>query len=99
MLICISCFTLHPHSLEWYYRPHVTNGELNPDDEQFVQGQDIRFKSMCSGTKALCPVLSRVTAKETMEPYSAVRKDKILPFATTCVDLENIMLSKISQKK
>ena len=36
----------------------------------------------------------------TMEHYVALRKDEILPFATTRMDLENIMLSKKgSQKK
>ena len=33
----------------------------------------------------------------TMEYYSAVKKKKILPFLTVCMDLENIMLSEISQ--
>ena len=32
-----------------------------------------------------------------MEYYSATRKDERLPFVKTWVDLENIMLSKISQ--
>ena len=32
-----------------------------------------------------------------MEYYSARKKNKIVPFATTWVDLESIMLSKISQ--
>ena len=27
------------------------------------------------------------------------RKDEFLPFATTCIHLENIMLSEISQRK
>ena len=35
----------------------------------------------------------------TMEYYSAIKKDKIVPFATTWMDLEGIMLSEISQKK
>ena len=35
----------------------------------------------------------------TMEFYSAIKKKKILPFATVWMDLENIMLSKISQSK
>ena len=30
-------------------------------------------------------------AEYTMEYYSAIRKDKMLPFATTWMDLENIM--------
>ena len=33
----------------------------------------------------------------TMEYYSAIRKAEILPFATTWIDLEIIMLSKISE--
>ena len=35
----------------------------------------------------------------TMEYYSAVKKNEILPFATTWMDLEDIMLSEISQRK
>ena len=34
-----------------------------------------------------------------MEYYAAMRKKKILPFATTWMDLEGIMLSDISQRK
>ena len=33
----------------------------------------------------------------TMEYYSVIKKNEILPFATTEVDLEGIMLSEISQ--
>ena len=33
----------------------------------------------------------------TRKYYSAIRKDRILPFATTWMDLENIMLSEISE--
>ena len=32
-----------------------------------------------------------------MEHYSAVKKNEILPFATTWMELEGIMLSEISQ--
>ena len=34
-----------------------------------------------------------------MEYYSAIKKKKILPFAATWMDLEDIMLSEISQRK
>ena len=34
-----------------------------------------------------------------MEYYSAIKKNKILPFATTWMELEGIMLSEISQSK
>ena len=33
----------------------------------------------------------------TMEYYSAIKKSEILPFATTWMDLEGIMLGEISQ--
>ena len=35
----------------------------------------------------------------TMEYYSAIKKNETLPFITTWMDLEDIMLSKISQTK
>ena len=34
-----------------------------------------------------------------MEYYSAIKKNEILPFAATWMELEGIMLSEISQKK
>ena len=33
----------------------------------------------------------------TMEYYLAIKKNKILPFATTWIDLEGIMLNEISE--
>ena len=33
----------------------------------------------------------------TMKAYSAIKKSEILPFAATCMDLENTMLSEVSQ--
>ena len=35
----------------------------------------------------------------TMEYYSAIKKNEILPFATTWMELEGIMLSEISRRK
>ena len=35
----------------------------------------------------------------TMEYYSAIKKNEILPFATTWMELGGIMLSEISQRK
>ena len=34
----------------------------------------------------------------TMECYSAIKKNEILPCATTWMDLENILLGEISQR-
>ena len=35
----------------------------------------------------------------TMESYSAIKKNKILPFATIWMKLEGIILNEISQRK
>ena len=35
----------------------------------------------------------------TMEYYSAIKKNGIMPFAATWVDLENVILSEVSQGK
>lgn len=35
----------------------------------------------------------------TMEYYSAIKKNEILPFATACMDLEIFTLSELSQTK
>ena len=35
----------------------------------------------------------------TMEYYSAIKKNEILPLATTWIELEGIMLSEISQSE
>ena len=35
----------------------------------------------------------------TMEYYSAIKMNKVLPFATTWMDLESIMLSEVSQSE
>ena len=35
----------------------------------------------------------------TMEYYTAIKKNEILPFATTWMELEGIMLSEIIQRK
>ena len=36
---------------------------------------------------------------ETMEYYSVIKNNEILPFATTWMDLKGIMLSEISQRQ
>ena len=48
-----------------------------------------------------CPTIDNWLQKlwyiYTMEYYSAIERDELLPFATTWINLEVIMLSKISQ--
>ena len=43
--------------------------------------------------------IKKMWYKYTMENYLAIKKNEILPFATTWMELEGIMLSKISQEK
>ena len=35
----------------------------------------------------------------TMDYYSAIKKTELLPFAATWMDLDNIILSEVSQRK
>ena len=50
-----------------------------------------------------CPPTDEWTKKMwhiyTMEYYSAIKKNEIMPFATTWMDLEIVMLSEVSQKE
>ena len=43
--------------------------------------------------------IKKICYTYTMEYYSVIRKDEILPFVTTWRDLENIMLREISQSE
>ena len=45
----------------------------------------------------VCMCIHTHTHTHKMEYYSDIKKNEILPFATTWMDLEGIMLSKISQ--
>ena len=43
--------------------------------------------------------IKKVWSIYTMEYHSAIRKDEILPFAMTWMEVESIMLSEISQSE
>jgi len=49
------------------------------------------------GTSACCGCGKKKKLKNLYEYYLAMRKKEILPFATTWMDLEGIMLSEASQ--
>ena len=44
-----------------------------------------------------CPWIKKMWYIYTIKYYSAIRKDEIVPFVTTWMDLEIIMLSEIRQ--
>ena len=43
--------------------------------------------------------IKKMWYRYTMEYYSAIRKNEIVPFAATWMDLEIIILSEVSQRK
>ena len=47
----------------------------------------------------LANLLSLPTGIYTMECYSVIKNNEIMPFAATWMDLEIIILSEVSQKK
>ena len=55
----------------------------------------------CTDKQLLCVYIHTHTHTHThtMEYYSAIRKDKYLPFISTWMELEGIMLSEISQSE
>ena len=44
-------------------------------------------------------VYNGIQIQHTMEYYSAIKKNEIMPFAATWIDLEIIILSEVSQTK
>ena len=59
----------------------------------------IIYNSQDMETTCKCPLINEWMKKiiYIMEYYSSIKKNEILPFATTRMDLEDIMLNEISQ--
>ena len=79
------------------YRCAVSKGHIHPD---FIAALSTIAKVW---KEPKCPSMDEWIKKMwyiyTMEYYSAIKKNEILPFATTWMELEDIMLSEISQRK
>ena len=79
------------------YRCAVLKGHMHPH----VYSSTIN--SSQSMERAQCPSMDEWIKKMwyvyTMEYYSAIKKNEILPFATMWMELEGIILSEISQRK
>ena len=62
-----------------------------------------RFPVAQTWTQPKCPLIEdwikKIWCIYTVEYYSAIRKDNILPFVTIWMDLENIMLSEVSHSE
>ena len=61
------------------------------------------FATVKTWKQAKCPPteerIKKMWHTHTVEYFSAVRRNEIMPFAETWVDLETLMLSEVSQRK
>ena len=90
--------TIWPSSLSSGYLPENLKTFVHKDmcTPMFIAALFTETKKTWRQLK--CPFIDDWMKKmwyvSTMEYYSAIRKDEILPFVTTCIDLENIMQVK-----
>ena len=53
-------------------------------------------------TQPKCPLtdewIKKMWCIYTMEYYSAIKRNEIMPFAATCIDLQILTLNEVSQK-
>ena len=55
------------------------------------------WQATVHGVAKSWPQLSTSTLTHTMEYYSTIKKNKIMPFSATWMDLETVILSEVSQ--
>ena len=74
----------------------IISKDMNPSVHcSFIHsGQDMETTKVSFGRDWI-----KILYMYTVDYYSAIRKDEILPFATTWMDLENIVLSEISDSE
>ena len=90
---CSNCITRH---LSMGYRCAVLKGHMHPN----VYSNTINNSQ--SMERAQCPSMDewiKMWYIYIMEYYSAIKKNEILPFATTWMELEGIMLSRIRERQ
>ena len=80
------------------YRCAVLKGHMHP---HVYSSQSMEIVQVWKEPR--CPLMDewikKMWYKYTMEHYSAIKKNEILPFAATWMELEGIMLSEISHRK
>ena len=97
--------------IELPYDPAIALLGIYPKDTVAVKRQDT-CTPMCVAAMSTiaklweepwCPLkdewIKKMCSIYTMEYYSAIRNDKYLPFASTWMELEGILLSEVSQSE
>ena len=98
-------------SLKQSYDPAIALLGIYPKDTDAVKRRDTctpmfiaAMSTIAKPWKELwCPStnewIKKMWSIDTMECYSTIRKDEYLPFASTWMELEDIMLSQVSQSE
>ena len=97
--------------LELPYDPAIALQGIYPRDTDVLFRRDTRTPMFIAALSTIakvwkepkCPSMDEWVKKMwyiyTMEYYSAMKKNEILPFAATWMELEGFLLSEISQRK
>ena len=77
---------------------HGPKGFMHPSVQcsDFLATQDMEKKTQCPPTEKW---IKKMWYIDTMEYYSAIKRNEIMPFAGTWMDLERIILTEISRKQ
>ena len=96
--------------IELPYNPVLARLGIYPRDTGVLFRRDTRTPIFIAALSTIadvwkepkCPLMDewikKVCEIYKMEYYSAIKKNEILPFATTWMELEGILLSEISQR-
>ena len=87
------------HSWAYIQRKHGSKGYVHPDVHcsAFYNSQDRETPSCPLTEDCIRKMLCKLFYMYTIEYYSAIKKNEIMPFAATGVDLQSVLLSEVSQ--
>ena len=93
--------------IELPYNPAIVLLGIYPKDKKILIRRGHMYPNVYSSTSTIaelwkepkCPLADEWIKKKWYIYYSAIKKNEILPFATTWIELEGIMLSEISQRR
>ena len=86
-------------TIELPYDPAIPSLGIYPEKNENTNSYKHRHPTVHSSTIHNNQGIEAHTHIHTMECYSVTKKNKIMPFVTMWMDLENLMLSEIRQRK